>query len=81
MSAKDISKEFDMSFPAISQHLKVLRESGLVLMEKSAQKRIYQVNPEKMTELENWAKQIYAIWANRYDRLERLIEQEKKKIT
>ena len=55
MSASDIYALFDVSAPAISQHLKVLREAELVFVEKQAQRRLYDINPAKVQELESWA--------------------------
>jgi len=51
LSASDIYSNFESTPPAISQHLKVLREANLVRVEKRAQKRIYYVNPGPMKEL------------------------------
>lgn len=47
MASTDISNEFEISAPAISQHLKVLRKADLVKMEKRAQQRIYSINPQE----------------------------------
>jgi len=66
--------------PAISQHLKTLREANLVRVEKRAQKRIYYVNPEPMKELENWVKQFAANVEQRYQALDKLLEKEKTKL-
>ncbi len=52
LSAREICDQFSVSSPAISQHLKILREANLVRMEKRAQQRIYQLNPEPVIELE-----------------------------
>ena len=52
LSASDISNKFPTSASAISQHLKILRQSGLVDMEKRAQQRLYQINPDAVTELD-----------------------------
>ncbi len=54
LPASDISKRFFISSPAISQHLKVLREANLVLVETRAQQRIYTLNPEGISEIEHW---------------------------
>ena len=54
LSATQIYASFQISPPAISQHLKVLREANLVKMDKRAQQRIYQINPEAVHELEDW---------------------------
>ncbi|MDQ3099085.1 MAG: metalloregulator ArsR/SmtB family transcription factor [bacterium] len=80
LSASDISDQFKVSPPAISQHLKVLREAELVTMEKRAQQRIYAINPKPMLEMEEWLKRMKRMWNERFDALDRLLEVEKKKI-
>ena len=79
LSATDIAKKFHLTPPAISQHLKVLREAKLVDMEKRAQQRIYTVNPATISELEEWIKKIKVQWEERLNRLETVIETLKKK--
>ena len=59
-----------MSAPAISQHLKTLREAKLVRVRAEAQRRIYELNPEGVTELSEWVERIRAFWAKRLDALE-----------
>jgi DNA-binding transcriptional ArsR family regulator len=80
LSATDISDKFHSSPPAISQHLKVLREARLVRMEKRSRQRIYQVNPSAMSEIEQWIKHTTKLWEQRFDRLDKVLEVEKKKI-
>ena len=79
LSATAISRKFRVSPPAISQHLKVLREARLVRMEKRAQQRLYAINPEAMTELEEWARKMAAQWDKRFDALENLAQAEEQK--
>lgn len=74
LAATDIYGKFKASPPAISQHLKVLREANLVRVEKRAQKRIYYVNPEPMKELEKWIQIFTKQWQDRHDRLEALLK-------
>lgn len=76
MPATAIARQFRLSPPAISQHLKVLREARLVRMDKHAQQRLYRINPETMHELEGWARQMTALWNERFDRLEALLKEE-----
>jgi DNA-binding transcriptional ArsR family regulator len=78
LTATDICEQFQVSPPAISQHLKVLREANLVRMEKRAQQRIYQINPEAMSEVEDWVKRLTQLWDQRFDALEALLQQQKK---
>ncbi|OGO26708.1 MAG: transcriptional regulator [Chloroflexi bacterium RBG_16_54_11] len=80
LSAKEIYANFKASPPAISQHLKVLREAKLVKMEKRAQQRIYQINLEAMLELEDWSKQLADQWNKRLDALDELIKDKKEEL-
>jgi DNA-binding transcriptional ArsR family regulator len=79
LSAGDISNRFSVSAPAISQHLKVLRESRLVQMEKKAQQRMYTINPAGISEMEQWARHMRQLWNERFDALEELLKVEMKK--
>jgi DNA-binding transcriptional ArsR family regulator len=81
LSATEIYANFAVSHPAISQHLKVLRKAHLVKMEKRAQQRIYQINPQAVLELEDWSKQLAQHWNQRLDALDQLIQAEKGKST
>jgi DNA-binding transcriptional ArsR family regulator len=81
LSATDISNEFQVSPSAISQHLKVLREAKLVRMDKKAQQRIYQINPQALQELEEWPRHIAQLWNERFDALEAVLRVEMLKAT
>ena len=74
MSATDIYRGFESSPPAISQHLKVLREAKLVRVEKRAQQRIYYISPEPMKELKKWVKQFAATKEMEFRKLDKLLE-------
>src|SRR2546428_2098585 len=79
LSATDISNNFAVSAPAISQHLKVLREANFVRVEKRAQQRIYRINPEAMSEVEEWDQEMTKQWNARFNVLDKILEAEKKK--
>jgi DNA-binding transcriptional ArsR family regulator len=81
MNATDICENFDLSHPAISQHLKVLREAELVHLEKSAQRHLYSLNIDAIRKLEAWVKQTTRNWDETYDRLDQVLEAEKRKTT
>jgi DNA-binding transcriptional ArsR family regulator len=72
--AGDIAAGFAMSAPAISQHLKTLREAGLVRVEKSGRERIYSLDPEGLAAIERWVSETRTLWNGRLDRLSRLLE-------
>lgn len=80
LAATDIYKNFKASPPAISQHLKVLREANLVRVEKRAQQRIYYINPEPMKELEKWIQQFAQNMEERYQALDKVLEIEKQRL-
>lgn len=79
LAVSDIAAHFKVSTSAISQHLKVLKESGLVIMEKQAQQRIYQVNLAALNEVEDWTKKMNATLENRFSIMDKLLAAEKKK--
>lgn len=81
LSATDITDNFRVSAPAISQHLKILREADLVSMEKRAQQRIYSINTKPLLEFEDWIRKMREMWEERFEALDRLLEKEKKKIS
>ena len=79
MSAGDIARRFQMSGPAVSQHLKVLKSARLVRVRADAQKRFYALNNEGFSELEQWLEHIRRFWTPRLDALERELTAAAKK--
>ena len=75
-TAGELVDEFDMSAPAISQHLKVLREAGLVTVRAEGQSRIQGLNPEGFNDLETWLERTRSVWSRRLDALERELRAE-----
>jgi len=69
-TAGELVEEFDMSAPAISQHLNVLREAGLVTTRAEGQSRIQSLNPAGLDELGNWLERTRNFWSQRLDALE-----------
>src|SRR5437773_4093655 len=63
--------ELSISQPAVSKHLRVLREAGLVEVRADAQRRLYRVRPEPLLDLDRWLEPYRAMWAARLDDLER----------
>lgn len=55
--------------PAVSRHLKILREAGLVSVSPQAQKRVYSLQPRKLRELDNWVSLYRQFWSTRLDSL------------
>jgi DNA-binding transcriptional ArsR family regulator len=76
LSAGEITAQFRLSPPAISQHLKTLKTARLVTVRADRQKRIYQLNPEGVEELSAWVERIRAFWNPRLDALEAALKKE-----
>ena len=75
-TAGELVAEFDMSAPAISQHLKILRDSELVLVRPEGQRRVYAVNPAGFEELDAWLHRMHGFWGGRLDALENALRAE-----
>jgi DNA-binding transcriptional ArsR family regulator len=74
LSSGDIASRFDMSAPAVSQHLKTLRDAKLVTVRAEAQKRIYELNREGVDELATWVDDLRKFWDGKFDALERALQ-------
>ena len=73
--AGDIAARFlHLTQPAVSRHLKVLRDTGLVNVEVNAQQRIYTLKPEGLVELYEWIAKYQAMWPETLDALERYLD-------
>ena len=70
-TAGELVDEFDLSAPAISQHLNVLREAGLVRTRAEGQTRVHSLNPNGLDELGTWLERTRNVWSQRLDALER----------
>jgi DNA-binding transcriptional ArsR family regulator len=68
--AGEIASHFDVSRPAVSRHLRVLREHGLVQARGEAQRRIYSLDPGPLAEIDAWLARYRVFWANRLDALD-----------
>ena len=78
LPATAIYEHFPVSPQAISQHLKVLREAQLVMMEKHAQQHIYRLNQETLSQFEAWVQHTRQRWEERFSALDIVLEREKQ---
>ena len=72
----DLADKFEMSRPAVSQHLKVLKDAGIVAARADAQRRIYRLNDDSLDEVEAWLGKVREYWTQRLDKLEQLLNEE-----
>ncbi len=69
-SAGEIASQFPVSRPAVSRHLRVLREHGFVRTRDQAQRRLYTLDPAPLAELDEWLTRYRSFWAQRLDALD-----------
>lgn len=73
-AVKDLTARFDISQPAVSQHLATLKEAGLVTGRREGRRVYYRVEPRGMKPLIDWIAHYRVFWSERLDRLESLLE-------
>jgi DNA-binding transcriptional ArsR family regulator len=75
--AGDLAKMFpDISRPAVSKHLRILREKGFIQEEWRGRECWYRVNPQALKDIHDWASQYEALWKGRLGRLKNLVEED-----
>jgi DNA-binding transcriptional ArsR family regulator len=67
-------EQLELSQPAVSKHLRILREAGLVDARGEAQRRLYRVRPEPLRAIDEWLSPYRRMWADSLDDLERHLE-------
>lgn len=70
----DLVERLSLAQPAVSKHLKVLREAGLVEVRHDAQRRWYRLRPAPLVELDAWLAPYRALWNSSLDALERHLD-------
>ncbi len=77
-SAGEIASHFRTSRPAISRHLRVLREQGLVHAREDGQRRLYSLDTGPLQELDEWLQRYRGFWDNRLDALDTEIQRRRR---
>ncbi len=70
LAAGELAERFPVSRPAISRHLRVLREAGLVHSRVEGRRRLYGLDPRPLRELDEWLEPYRDLWAQRLDALD-----------
>jgi len=73
-----IQDEFGISQPGVSQHLRVLRESGFTSVRPVGARRLYAVDPKHLREVDVWLEQFRRLWQESYERLDEVLSKMKK---
>lgn len=69
-----IAENFDISRPAISQHIKILVECGLIDITQNGRERYCEIKMDKLDEVSDWVEKYKKIWESRLDSLERFLD-------
>ena len=78
-TAGALAEPFDISKPAISRHLRVLEEAGVIERRIDRQYRNFRINPQSMRSLDDWIDRYRQFWNTSFDRLEKVLQKEEKK--
>ncbi|MGJ8564453.1 MAG: ArsR/SmtB family transcription factor [Alphaproteobacteria bacterium] len=74
-TVKALAEPFDMSLPAVSKHIKVLEQAGLITQSQKAQYRPCSLNAAPLEALASWTEQYRPIWEARFDQMENYLKQ------
>ena len=73
-SVTELAEPFEMSMPAVSKHLRVLEQAGLISKRRDAQKRPCRIEAAPLKEVAEWAERYRHIWEERLDRLDAYLQ-------
>jgi len=79
MPVNEVAENFDISRPAVSKHLKILNECGLVVINKAGRQRYCRADTRKLLEVIEWAQRYRKFWNERLDALEAVLTEEDTK--
>jgi DNA-binding transcriptional ArsR family regulator len=74
--AQELASHFDISFAAVSQHLKILHQAGLVRRQPNGRQRIYSLAPSRLREIDEWTAKYRRFWRDHLRRLGSYLDQE-----
>ncbi len=80
MPVNDVAEKFDMSRPAVSKHIKILNECGLVVIRKDGRKRYCRADTQKLQEVIEWAYRYRKFWNEKLDALEAALKEEDERV-
>jgi len=72
-------KNFDMSRQAISLHIKILQECGLILIKQEGRERYCSIQPKKLSEVSDWIEPFRKLWEERFDKVDNILNKLKTK--
>lgn len=79
LTLNGVADNFRISRPAVSKHIKILAECGLVVVRQQGRERYCEAKPDKLNEVSDWVEQYRQLWEQRFDRLDVLLQELQKK--
>ena len=79
LTLNGVAEKFKISRPAISKHVKILKECGLITIKKKGRERFCEPKLEKLKEVSSWVEKYRIFWTEKLDRLEKYLEETKDK--
>jgi len=76
MNLNTVAEQFDVSRPAISKHIKILTQCGLITINQQGRERYCEAKLQKLNEVSEWVEQYRTFWNNKLDALENFLEQD-----
>lgn len=76
LPVNEVAGNFDISRPAVSKHIKILSECGLVVIQKKGRKRFCRADPRKLQKVAEWTAKYQEFWSQKLDALEALLTEE-----
>lgn len=76
LPVRELASRFDMARPSVSEHLRVMRDAGLVANQKRGRERLYRVEPRPLVELRDWLRPYEDFWRERMRNLRALLDEE-----
>ena len=78
LTLNGVADNFRISRPAVSRHIKILKECGLVVIIPQGRERYCEVRFDRLNEVSDWIEQYRQVWEDRFNRLDELLETMKK---
>ena len=79
MNVTELTNQMEMSQPAVSQHLKVLRDASLISVQQVGRNNVYSANPEQLKQVANWLQQYSVFWDTKISNLKNHLAKSVKK--
>jgi DNA-binding transcriptional ArsR family regulator len=79
LTINSVAEHFPISRPAISKHIKILTECGLVVVHRQGREKLCEARLDKLSEVSTWVEHYQTVWEQRFDRLDEYLNEMQKK--